>query len=191
MLPYGVGVKPNTPWIRDVIRHEQTGLLVYPKRGVIYGAGGGPVGAVCGDGYVRLGGRRGYPCIYAHRLIWETVHGPIPANLQIDHLNGRKADNRVSNLEAVTQSQNVLRALAMGLMPRGEEKVQAKLTDEAVRQIRKTVGKVATRKWARILGVDPSVIRAVRQGKTWRHVPMRSRARPATKRTTRRSRRRR
>ena len=50
MLPYGVGVKPNTPWVRDVIRHEQTGLLVDPKRGVIYGTAGAPVGAVCGDG---------------------------------------------------------------------------------------------------------------------------------------------
>ena len=191
MLPFGVGVKPNTPWIRDVIRHEQTGLLVYPKRGVIYGAGGGPVGAICGDGYVRLGGRGGKGCIYAHRLIWETVHGPIPDRLQIDHLNGRKADNRVFNLEAVTQSQNVLRAIAMGLMPIGEDKVQAKLTEADVREIRRTVGKVATREWARRLGVDASVVRAVRQGKTWRHVPMRSRARPATKRTSRRSRRRR
>ena len=183
-----IGVQPYAFVIRDVIRHEQTGLLVDPKRGVIYGTGGAPVGSVCGDGYVRLGSRRGHPCIYAHRLVWETVNGPIPPGLQIDHLNGCKADNRVSNLEVVTQSENVLRAIAMGLMPRGEDKVQAKLTDEAVRQIRNTVGQVATRKWARILGVDPAVVRAVRQGRTWRHVPMRSWARPTTKRTTRRSR---
>ena len=188
MLPYGVGVKPDTPRIADVIRHEQTGLLIDPKGGTIYGAAGVPIGSHCADGYVRLGGRGGNGCIYAHRLIWETVHGPIPDNRYIDHVNGRKADNRISNLEAVTPSENAYRAIAMGLVPIGEAKSQSKLTEANVRAIRQTVGKVATREWARQLDVDPSVVRAVRQGTTWRHVSVRSRAKSA-KRTTRSNRR--
>lgn len=164
-----LGVRPGAFVIRDLIRHEQSGLLVDPKPGKIYGAWGTPIGAICADGYVRLGGRRkGY--LYAHRLIWETVHGPIPPGLYIDHLNGRKADNRIANLDAVTPSENAFRAIAAGLVPVGEARAQAKLTDGDVRAIRRTVGEVPTREWARRLGVDPAVVRAVRHGRTWRHV---------------------
>ncbi|WP_420555751.1 HNH endonuclease [Roseovarius sp.] len=36
-----------------------------------------------------------------HRYIWEQAHGPIPPGIEIHHKNGRKTDNRLSNLEAV------------------------------------------------------------------------------------------
>ena len=42
----------------------------------------------------------------SHRVIWESVHGQIPKSLQIDHINGVKCDNRISNLRLVTSSQN-------------------------------------------------------------------------------------
>lgn len=182
-----LGVLPGALVIRDVIRHEQTGLLVDPARGVIYGRQGSPVGWECADGYVRLGGKRRQAYQYAHRLIWELANGPIPSGLQIDHVNGRKTDNRLRNLDLVTQSENVRRALANGLMPRGEARAEAKLTDELVRQIRLTVGEVSNTEWARRLGVERSTIRCARVGKSWRHVALRGRA-DSTKRTTRRNR---
>lgn len=40
-----------------------------------------------------------------HRLAWFYVHGEMPKNI-IDHINGDKADNRISNLQDVTVSQN-------------------------------------------------------------------------------------
>jgi hypothetical protein len=141
MLPFGVGVKPDAPCIDGVICHELTGLLIAPHEGAIYGKQGQPVGAECGDGYVRLGGGRGDGAayLYAHRVIWETVNGPIPAGLEIDHLSGVKTDNRICNLEAFTKSQNIRRAIALGLAPVGEGKTQAKLTDALVCRIRATV----------------------------------------------------
>ena len=42
----------------------------------------------------------------AHRLIWEMVVGPIPKGMQIDHINGKRSDNRISNLRLVTQAEN-------------------------------------------------------------------------------------
>jgi len=43
-----------------------------------------------------------------HRLVMLAFVGPKPDGLQINHLNGRKDDNHVSNLEYCTLSENLL-----------------------------------------------------------------------------------
>lgn len=42
--------------------------------------------------------------VYAHRVIWKLVHGTEPA--EIDHINGDRHDNRLSNLRAVDRTTN-------------------------------------------------------------------------------------
>jgi hypothetical protein len=94
-------------------------LFLYdPDTGVFVrkiGVRGGPVGAVAGYvnthlGYVLIGvDRRLY---YGHRLAWLYAHGVWPS-LTIDHINGDRADNRLSNLRDVTHlvnCQNVRKA---------------------------------------------------------------------------------
>lgn len=46
---------------------------------------------------------------YMHRLVYIAHKGPIPEGRQIDHLNGVKTDNRISNLEPVTNRENQIR----------------------------------------------------------------------------------
>jgi hypothetical protein len=44
-----------------------------------------------------------------HRVVWELFNGPIPNGMQIDHVNGDRADNRLANLrcvETVTNTRN-------------------------------------------------------------------------------------
>ncbi len=43
-----------------------------------------------------------------HRLVMLAFVGPKPVGLQINHLNGKKSDNRPSNLEYCTLSENLL-----------------------------------------------------------------------------------
>ena len=50
----------------------------------------------------RIGGR----LLYAHRIIWEMQHGPIPDGMWIDHANRNEWDNRMSNLRIASPSQN-------------------------------------------------------------------------------------
>ena len=44
---------------------------------------------------------------YQHRFVYEVIKGKIPSNLEIDHINGNKTDNRIKNLQLLTHQQNI------------------------------------------------------------------------------------
>jgi len=52
---------------------------------------------------------------YVHRMVYECFIGPIPEGYDINHENGIKTDNRVTNLSAVSRSENQFHAYRNGL----------------------------------------------------------------------------
>lgn len=51
---------------------------------------------------------------YIHRLVYEAWVSNIPKGYDIDHINGIKTDNRVSNLRAVSRSENLKHNYELG-----------------------------------------------------------------------------
>ena len=58
---------------------------------------------MCG---VRKYGQSGKKTYHVHRFVWECFKGVIPEGKVIDHINNNKEDNRLCNLQLITQQQN-------------------------------------------------------------------------------------
>lgn len=157
------------------IIHERTGWSVDPATGVVYGArrrwAGKPIGSVAKNGY-RYAQTNGKDWLL-HRVVWEASRGPIPDGLTVNHLNGIKTDNRLSNLALETQGENNAHAYRIGLRSRYggsrqhcENHHAAKLTHEQVAEIKHAEGKTQAQLASRF-GVHQRTIWRIRSGKGW------------------------
>lgn len=93
---------------------------------------------VCKSGYAVISSRE-YGTLYCHRIIADCWL-PNPNNLeQVNHINGIKSDNTLSNLEWVTRSQNMKHAAKLGLLTlngkSGEESNLSIYTDEEIKEV--------------------------------------------------------
>lgn len=88
--------------VRSLFDYDpETGVMRW-REGAGWPYSGRSVGTPNDRGYLRVMiGRRSYR---VHRIIWLHVHGEWPD--QIDHINGKKDDNRLSNLRSVSNAQN-------------------------------------------------------------------------------------
>ena len=109
-----------------------------------------------------------------HRLMAETFI-PNPYNLRdVNHKDGNKLNNNISNLEWVSHSGNVKHAYDNGLEKKllGENHHAHKLTKEAVKDIRQNYKRYSRENGAGALArkysVDKSTVQAVLNNETWR-----------------------
>lgn len=77
----------------------------YYDKGILYWQ---TTGAVAGsknkEGYWVIS--KGKKRMLRHRAVWIMHNGPIPEGKVINHINGRPGDDRVENLEVVSQKEN-------------------------------------------------------------------------------------
>jgi hypothetical protein len=106
---------------------------------------------------------------YIHRLIAQSFI-PNPNNKPfINHINGIKTDNRISNLEWCTNKENINHAISIGLINnKGEHCTSSKLTEKEVFEIRKDTR--SQRIIAKDYNISQSVISSIKLRKTWKHL---------------------
>jgi hypothetical protein len=110
-----------------------------------------------------------------HRLVTAAFIGPCPPGQQVNHRDGHKLNNALTNLEYVTPKENVRHGRALGLDPNvGETHPNAKLTEHDVREIRRRYrakGKGETiYQLAAAFGVTFSNVGYIVRRKAWSHI---------------------
>ena len=108
-----------------------------------------------------------------HRLVAETFLPNNKGKAEVNHINGNKLDNRLSNLEWCTSKENKQHAMKTGLNKNiGEGHYAHKLCEKSVRDIRATyvpyeytIAMIADE-----YGVSKGTVQDVLENSTWRSI---------------------
>ena len=125
-----------------------------------------------GRGYYHINLYKGGKTIIntIHRLVMLSFVGE--SELEINHKNGIKSDNRLENLEYCSRSENIQHAYDTGLKAgrKGENHHNSKLTRACAERIKYGHQGMTQRAIAEIYGINQAQVSVIRSGKTWKHI---------------------
>lgn len=109
--------------------------------------------------------------IQIHRLMM-IVFNYIPGCefLDVNHKDGIKFHNVLSNLEWVSRKENIIHAYSLGLMKKGEENTKSKINNETAKQICELlVQKHTSKEIVNIIGgnVTTQIVDSIRKKESW------------------------
>lgn len=127
---------------------------------------------------------KGYPCVNLsknrvsknhkiHRLIAITFLGAQSAKQVVNHIDGCKTNNLITNLEITTYSGNTIHAFRTGLKKnkKGQDNYLAKLTNMQALEIReKNSDGLSIKKLAKEYNVSPNCIWGIVKNLTYKNV---------------------
>lgn len=111
--------------------------------------------------------------IRIHQLVAQAFIGPYPSGKQVNHIDGDKRNNKVTNLEYVTAKENIAHSIRTGLRKnfrKGESNPQARFTEQQVREVLSLEGSMAQRAIALRVGIPFKQVNNILRGRTWRHI---------------------
>lgn len=107
----------------------------------------------------------------AHRLVAQAFLGERPEAMTVNHIDGNKLNNRIENLEYITQGENNLHAVRELGQRIGSKHYAAVLNEVAVINIKQNLlSKYTDTEIGKMYEVSRSVIKQIRRGKNWKHI---------------------
>lgn len=111
--------------------------------------------------------------VFIHRLVAKAFLGDFGDEYEVNHKNGCKNDNRLSNLEWVKPSENILHAFSNGLLKpmKGESNPMASITNEQAREVKRlTALGYSRQEISAQLNISFNVVKSIRAGRSYTNV---------------------
>lgn len=113
-------------------------------------------------------------CKKIHRIVAEVFLPRINNKNEVNHIDGNKLNNHISNLEWCTRSENINHALQTGLtvLPSGENHCWSKITKDIVFEILKLLedGDLNHKEIAEKLNITRPTVSNISCGSSWKKV---------------------
>ena len=122
------------------------------------------------NGYLHFTATRGQQ-LKVHRAVIAAFRGL--SDLEVNHIDGDKQNNHISNLEYCTRGENIRHGIALGLYDNrpdvsGEKNGASKLSKKDIHKIKLLLAKKVRQKdIAKMFCVSQSNISMIKNGKTW------------------------
>ena len=113
-----------------------------------------------------------YKWFFIHRLVTMAFLGKLLKGLQVNHKDGKKLNNHISNLEYMTQSENAKHSYRLGLQDKkGEKHHLAIITEMIVKEVRSYLFQgVRGVHIAKFFNISQQLVCDIKKGRRWGHV---------------------